>query len=284
MAINGDSRRPSASGSSPSSRTASSTSWWRPTSRPAGSTWTASRTCSTTTSRTTRSPTCTASGAPAGPGARVRRCCSSPPVSGTCSTRSSGSPAGSSSRSGYLRSTTSTRSGSRSSTIRSPSAQRAGNRIVPQAHQDYERDHDVPMPTSPPRWRSEPRRRRVPDDANRRRTRSRRERADRDARGRPTQAARAAQRPVDLPDRGRQATQGRSLAPSSARSPTRAACTAAISVTFRSGSTTRSSNCRRSCRTKMFKALEHTRIRETSDRPETGCARSRVEVSTHKSK
>ncbi len=60
------------------------TSWWPPTSLPAGWTSSGSATWSTTTSRTTASRTCTGSGAPAGPGAPARRCCSSRRASGTC--------------------------------------------------------------------------------------------------------------------------------------------------------------------------------------------------------
>ncbi len=58
-------------------RTASSTSWSRPTSPRADSTSSASATCSTTTSRTTPKRTCIASAAPVARAAAARRSCSS---------------------------------------------------------------------------------------------------------------------------------------------------------------------------------------------------------------
>ena len=61
-------------------RRAASTSWSPPMWRRGAWTSSGSRTCSTTTSRTTPSPTCTASGAPGGPGVRAARCCSFRPA------------------------------------------------------------------------------------------------------------------------------------------------------------------------------------------------------------
>jgi hypothetical protein len=63
--------------------------WWPPTWRPEVSTWTASATWSTTTSPTTPRPTCTASGAPAAPGARAPRSCSSRRARSACCAPSS---------------------------------------------------------------------------------------------------------------------------------------------------------------------------------------------------
>ena len=126
-------------------------------------------------------------------------------------------------------------------------AGRAGNRLFRRLIEDYERDNDVPMADiAAALAAAEPRRRRVPDD--------------RAAAGEAPRATRPTARREDGPTRKRavagtsRRTASRSAsgtrwcpAPSSARSPTRAGCTAATSATSPSGPITRWSNCLRSC-------------------------------------
>ena len=122
--------------------------------------------------------------------------------------------------------------------------------------QDYEREHDVPMadiaaalavqsrdgeaflmaPEPPP---------------ERRRT---------SANARPSRKAATVKAIQHLPHRRRQAAQDRSRARSSAPSPTRAVCIAAISATSPSGRTSRWWSCRPNCLRATLKKLENTRI------------------------
>ena len=126
-----------------------------------------------------------------------------------------------------------------------------GSSLFRELVEHYEREHDVPMADIAAALAVQsPRRRAVPDDANRRRSDRRRERDDRPARE--DEPARKRRRDAgDLATYRIAVGKRHKVEPrrrSSARSPTRAACTAATSGTSPSGRTTRSSSCRPSCR------------------------------------